>query len=239
MSTLFVVRHGQASFFEANYDQLSALGVEQSRLLGQYWVARGVQFDEIHSGPRQRQIDTAAAIGEVYRQAGMHWPQVQVAPEFDEYQAEAVLKQALPTLVEKDERVRDLYAAVERAADRADTLRQFQRMYEVVISSWARGELELTDIEPWADFCARVHRGFDQLMSSHASGRRVAVFTSGGPVGVSLQRALEIASQRALEMAWMVRNAAVSEYIFTRDRFTLSQFNSIAHLDEPRLLTYR
>jgi broad specificity phosphatase PhoE len=239
MSTLFVVRHGQASFFEANYDQLSPLGVEQSQLLGQYWVARGIRFDEVYSGPRQRQIDTAHTVGAYYRQADLPWPEVQVAPEFDEYHAEAVLKQALPKLIEQDDQIRDLYTAVERAADRAETLRNFQRMYEVVISSWARGELRLDDIEPWSDFCNRVHRGFDRLMAADRRGRRVAIFTSGGPVGVSLQRALDLASQKTLEMAWMVRNAAVSEYIFTADRFTLSQFNAIAHLDDPRLWTYR
>ena len=42
-----------------------------------------------------------------------------------------------------------------------------------------------------------------------------------------------------LELAWMVRNAAWSEFVFSGDRFTLSTFNAFPHLDEPRLLTYR
>lgn len=239
MSTLFVVRHGQASFFEADYDQLSSIGKQQSRLLGEYWASRGLTFSEVFSGPRQRQIDTARLVGEVYREKGLAWPKVQTAEEFDEYHAEAVLKQSLPDLVEKDATIRDLYGAVERAADRAETLRTFQRVYEVVISRWARNELNLADIEPWETFLARVHRGLDQIVESGGSGRRVAVFTSGGPVGVTLQRALELSPQKTLEMAWMVRNGAVSEYIFDRSRFTLSQFNAIPHLKEPDLLTYR
>lgn len=239
MSTLFVVRHGQASFFEANYDQLSPLGREQGRLLGRFWAERGIQFDEVVTGPRQRQIDTAAEAGESYRELGLPWPEARVAPEFDEYHAEAVLKQSLPTLTQKDERIRDLFTAVERAADQAEILKHFQRMYEVIISSWARGELELVDIEPWAHFCERVHRGLETIVSAPGSGRRVAVFTSGGPVGISLQRALDLESQKTLEMAWMVRNGSVSEYIFTKDRFTLHEFNAIPHLAEPRLWTYR
>jgi broad specificity phosphatase PhoE len=239
MSVLFVVRHGQASFFEANYDQLSPLGREQSRLLGEYWARRGARFDEAYTGPRQRQIDTAQAIAEVYRQTGLTWPRIEVLDEFDEYQAEAVLKQSLPMLVETDARVRELYRDVERATDQAQTLKAFQRVYELVIGSWARGELDLADIEPWSDFCARVHRGIDRLTQGDARGRRVVLVTSGGPVGVTLQRALGISSQRTLEMAWMVRNAAFSEYVFTKDRFTLSQFNAIAHLERPELWTYR
>lgn len=239
MSTLFVVRHGQASFFEANYDQLSTLGERQSKLLGQYWVRRGIAFDEIYSGPRQRQVRTADLIGEVYRQAGLHWPEVQVANEFDEYHAEAVLKQSLPTLVEQNPTIRDLYAAVQQATDQKEILRTFQRVYEVVISSWAQEELSLAEIEPWRDFLARVQGGLDAITRKKGRGRRVAIFTSGGPVGVTLMRALGLTSQRTLEMAWMVRNAAVTEYIFSQDRFTLSQFNGVSHLDDAELLTYR
>jgi broad specificity phosphatase PhoE len=239
VSTLVAVRHGQASFFEANYDCLSPLGEEQSLLLGRYWAARSVRFDEVYSGPRQRQIETARLVGQGFAEFGVPWPETTVREAFDEYQAEAVLKQSLPNLIEKDERIRDLYTAVERAADRAETLRSFQKMYEVVIGSWASGELELAEIEPWPLFCERVHRGIEQIMKAGGRGRRVAVFTSGGPVGVTLQRALDITSQRTLEMAWMVRNAAFSEYVFDSARFTLSQFNAIPHLDDPKLWTYR
>lgn len=239
MSTLVAVRHGQASFFEANYDRLSELGEEQSRLLGRFWAQREIVFDEVYSGPRARQIETARLVGEGYAQLGKCWPETRVDAAFDEYHAEAVLKQSLPDLVQKDERIRDLYTAVERAADRAETLRSFQKMYEVVIGSWARGELELSDIEPWPTFCDRVHRGIADIMAAAGRGRRVAIFTSGGPVGVTLQRALELTSQRTLEMAWMVRNASFSEYVFDQQRFTLSQFNAIPHLDDPRLWTYR
>ncbi len=38
MSSLFLVRHGQASFLERNYDKLSAKGEEQARILGRYWA---------------------------------------------------------------------------------------------------------------------------------------------------------------------------------------------------------
>ena len=47
MSLLTLVRHGQASFFQEDYDQLSPLGEQQARLLGEHWVRQGVRFDEI------------------------------------------------------------------------------------------------------------------------------------------------------------------------------------------------
>ena len=50
MSEIYFVRHGQASFGSGNYDQLSALGHRQSVLLGEYFAARGLQFDQLLAG---------------------------------------------------------------------------------------------------------------------------------------------------------------------------------------------
>jgi hypothetical protein len=36
-----------------------------------------------------------------------------------------------------------------------------------------------------------------------------------------------------------VRNCSITELIFNRDRLTLDWFNSIPHLDEAHLRTYR
>ena len=74
MSSLALVRHGQASFFAENYDQLSPLGEQQARLLGEYWLRRGVRFDEVYTGPRVRQIETAALAGEAFARAGYLGP---------------------------------------------------------------------------------------------------------------------------------------------------------------------
>ena len=37
MAAIYLIRHGQASFWKADYDQLSHKGTEQSELLGKYW----------------------------------------------------------------------------------------------------------------------------------------------------------------------------------------------------------
>ena len=239
MSTLVVVRHGQASFFEDHYDRLSTLGRRQSRLLGDYWASQGVTFDEVFTGPRERQIDTAHEVGEGFRAAGLAWPEPTMLEELDEYQAEAVLKQALPSLLEQHPNLREMYAAVEAAEGRDEKLRTFQRVYEVVISRWARDELDLQGIEPWSAFRERVHRGYDRITANGNAGRRVAVFTSGGPVGVSMERALQLQPDVTLQLAWMVRNGSVTEFLFSGNRFTLSSFNTFPHLTDPEMWTYR
>src|ERR1043165_7539429 len=50
MGQVYLVRHGQASAGADNYDELSAVGVEQSKLLGQWLGACGQQFTQVVTG---------------------------------------------------------------------------------------------------------------------------------------------------------------------------------------------
>jgi broad specificity phosphatase PhoE len=68
MGQLWLIRHGQASFLEQNYDQLSAKGEAQARLLGEYWASHKVVFDRVFSGPRVRQRETARIAGDACRE---------------------------------------------------------------------------------------------------------------------------------------------------------------------------
>lgn len=239
MSNLIIVRHGQASFLEPDYDRLSAKGEAQARLLGEYWAEKRVLFDLVYSGPRRRQKDTAQIVGEAYREAGLPWPDPVVVPEFDEFQAEAVIARALPQLVAADERVRELHLAFQDARGTADRFKTFQRVFEVVVGRWARGELPMPDLEAWPDFCSRVQRGLAQLCDNGNRGRRVAVFSSGGPVGIAMQRALDLDTGATLKTAWMVANGAFTEFFFSPGRFTLHSYNAYPHLTDPNFLTYR
>ena len=69
MATMLLVRHGQASWFEENYDRLSSVGEAQSRLLGELWAARGVEVTRVFTGPRMRQVRSAELCGEAYAAA--------------------------------------------------------------------------------------------------------------------------------------------------------------------------
>lgn len=239
MSQLFLVRHGQASFLEKNYDQLSIKGEEQSRMLGTYWASHRLAFDEIYSGPRIRQQETARIAGQSYERAGLPWPRIQVIRDFDEFSAEAVIEQTLPLLIETDPHVRDLYRNFEQAEGQAARFKTFQRVFEVVVGRWACGELPCPGIEPWTEFCSRVQRGLAALAGNGPRGRRIAVFTSGGPTGVAMQRALGLSTETTLRTAWMVANSAYSEFVFSDRRFTLSSYNSYPHITDRDFLTYR
>jgi broad specificity phosphatase PhoE len=238
MGRLLLIRHGQASFLDQNYDKLSAIGEEQARRLGQYWVRQKMVFDQVCTGPRVRQKDTLRIVAEVYRDAGLPFPEPVVMQEFDEYHGDGVLEHGLPLLLESNSKFRGLHQALQNASG-SDRLKNFEKMFEMLITKWVDGEVVLPMVESWPEFCARVDRGLSQYMSANGRGRQLAIFCSAGQIGVAMRRAFHLSSQDTLRAVWMIRNCSYSEFLFSKDRFTLSTFNAFPHLEDVSLLTYR
>jgi broad specificity phosphatase PhoE len=126
MSHIILVRHGQASFLERDYDRLCANGEAQAGLLGKYWSRRGVVFGGAYSGPRVRQLETARIVAEAYRSASLGFPETVVMSEFDEYQAEAVLRECLPQLLLVNARSRNCTARMKIPANSVTGARRFR-----------------------------------------------------------------------------------------------------------------
>jgi broad specificity phosphatase PhoE len=239
MGILYLVRHAQASFLEPNYDKLSLLGETQSRLLGEHWAQRKIIFDRVALGPCARHKDSIKLVSAVYQQAGLIFPEPQTLPEFDEYHAEEVLRGTLPALLEKDQKIRGLHAAFQSAANNTEQRTAFQKLFAAVIVDWVRGVISVEGVETWLEFCARVNSGLDKFLSAEQRGQKVAIFTSGGPIAVATQRALHLSPESTLQMTWMSRNSAWSEFLYSAERFTLSSFNIHEHIADPAMLTYR
>jgi broad specificity phosphatase PhoE len=210
MSTLTVVRHGQARPFEKNSDCLSETGEKQASALGEHWSRAGVTFDEVWSGSLQRHRQTAAlALG----------GNPKIAPEFNEYDAEGILRGYPHPSTFPDNRA-------------------FQKAFEAAMEKWIAGDdQENRDCEPFADFHARVLRGLRSIQDG-PSNRNLVLFTSGGPIGVLVQTALGAPAQSFADINWRVRNCSISEFVFSRERLSLDSFNSISQL-EASLRTFR
>ena len=147
-------------------------------MLGEYWTGLKLSFDRVYSG-RGAWRETARLVGEAYGRAGLPWPEPIVLPEFDEFQAEAVIERTLPELIESDSDIQRMHRAFKDAQTRPEQFKTFQRIFEVVIGRWADGKLPLEGIEPWADFSARVQRGLARFPENGDRGQRVAIFSSG------------------------------------------------------------
>jgi hypothetical protein len=65
----------------------------------------------------------------------------------------------------------------------------------------------------------------------------VGVFTSGGPVGSAVAWALGLGDEQALDLAWMVDNATVTEILFSGEQVSLKSFNVQPRIGAAELVT--
>jgi broad specificity phosphatase PhoE len=239
VSKLFVVRHGQASFFADDYDRLSERGEAQSARLGEHWLARGLELTGAYCGTLQRQRRTGEVVAQTYADAGAAFPQLDTLGGLDEYPADDIMARLLPALREADADIGARADAFESATESRDRYRTFHRLLEAVMARWLRGEYpDAPGLPTWHDFSDGVRSALAQIMREAGSGARVAVFTSGGPIGVSVQTALSAPEIKALELNWRVHNGSVTEYTFSGGRVSLDGFNLVSHLP-PDMLTFR
>ena len=235
MSTLYLIRHGQASFGAEDYDVLSALGAEQARALGRHLATRPVRVDALYSGPRRRQLDTARHIAEAVAELGQPLPEIAVVEELDEYPAIELFRAWLPKLAAEDAELARSLAAM---ASGAGLQGGVQAAFEKITHRWARGELDTGHLETFLGFCERVERGIGNLMALEGRGRHVAAVTSGGPISVAVRMCLGLAEERTIRLSWVIANASLTELRWRGEELSLFGFNALHHL-EARLVTYR
>lgn len=238
MSVLTMVRHGQATPFEKETDRLSPLGELQAGKLADFWISRQVFFDEVYSGSLVRQRRTAEIVGRKYSEAGLPWPEHQINADLNEYDGSGILRILAPQLKERDPEFRELTETARRSATTPDRNRHFQRMFEAIMTHWMAGTLTSPEVEPWRNFQTRVSRAIDGV-TSRTGSRRVVVFTSGGPIGATVQRVVNAPPVSGIDINWRVRNSSITEFIFSDQRITLDMFNAIPHLEDPALHSFR
>lgn len=208
MSSLLLLRHGQAAFGAHDYDSLSPLGVRQAQATGAFFAERGLVFDAVHVGPRRRHRDTArAALGA----SGLL-----AVPALDEFaEGDALLGAAR----------RELLARGEAWPQERDAQ---LRHYGEQLRRWSGGAV-VAGATPLAEFSARVGDWLDSLRQG-PRGQRLLAVTSAGTIAILACRALGLPDERVHELLLALDNASLSELVFDDRRLSLRVFNSTAHL---------
>jgi len=86
VGSIYLIRHGQASFGADDYDVLSPLGVRQAQVVGQHLLDLGLSFDRCLSGDLSRQQDTARHALARFSAAGLPAPELELAATNDAQQ---------------------------------------------------------------------------------------------------------------------------------------------------------
>jgi len=236
MSTVYLIRHGQASFGAKDYDILSETGMAQARILGRSMAERGTMFDAVYHGSLKRQIQTATEFAPSYVEKGVFLPEPVLCEAFDEYDGFAVWRHHLPCVLAEFPHIKK-----EQENFRTDN-KAFQILFQHVTDRWISGKFDSAGCPAWADFKKRVTEGMQAIMRRHGSGKNIAVFTSGGTISVIMQMALGLSDQKTMDISWQIMNASITRIRYREDQISLSAFNEISHLEMtrmPEMLTWR
>lgn len=236
MGSIYLIRHGQASFGADNYDVLSPLGVRQAEVLGEHLAQLGIRFDRCLSGNLQRQQHTASAALQRCVAADLNAPEIETDSAFNEFDAETVIRNLLPAMLPQEPE------ALEILRNPKENRAAFQHLFARIIRRWVSGEHDEPGHDTWQGFVDTVNGGLQRLLSQAERGQNIAVFTSGGTITALLHLITGIPAERAFELNWQIVNTSLSRLTFRGSEVALASFNSRAHLEllkAPELITYR
>ncbi len=215
MGTLYLVRHGQASFGEDDYDRLSPLGHRQARRLGEYlrerFAREGVQIDTVLMGSLARHRETWEGLAQ-----GAGWSHVPLVwPGLNEYDSEALIAAIHPEPLAKP--------------DTPELYRHHFRLLRDALKAWMDGRTRPQGMPTYADFVGGIEAALDHVRQS-CNGNALIV-SSGGPISTAVGRVLGTPPETTIELNLRIRNTALTEFAFTPKRHMLVSYNTLPHLD--------
>ena len=234
MATIYLVRHGQASFGADDYDKLSELGVRQAEIAGHFFRDQGIQFDAAYSGDLLRQRETAQGVlasqpGDVPHH---------VDPRFNEVRNDEHLEYLVPHVLAKNPEFQTLL-------DNLKSSKDYQKVIDAVFNYWVSPECDEPAIQSWADYSGGVRDALRDVISTQGSGKTVAIFTSGGTIATIVAMVLGLGGEHTYRFYEPVYNCSISQLFYSGSKVSLSNFNDASFLQVlgtqlgEQLISYR
>ena len=218
MGVILLVRHGQASWGAADYDNLSEIGHEQAAITGRALAHRGLTPDRIVAGTMRRHRQTADGAIDA---AG--WTaEVDTDPGWNEFDHVQML---------------EVHGAPEGGDDRM-TRQQFDAWFDAATERWTSGQYDEDYDEPFFTFTSRVESALRRTAAGLGSGEVAVVFTSGGPISWVAATLLGGGIDMWMRLNPVTINASVAKVVVGARGTTLVSLNDHSHL-EPDHVTYR
>ncbi|WP_164009647.1 histidine phosphatase family protein [Pyxidicoccus trucidator] len=230
MGVVYLVRHGQASFGAADYDQLSETGVAQARVLGETLRSRLPRADAVVTGTLVRHRQTADACLAALK---CDVPQRR-SKGFDEFDMDEIIVRHEPRYEDRTLLMQDIAGATEPR-------RAFQALFTEAVARWVGGGFDDEYTEPWPVFRDRCIRAMDELIRELGASKNALVFTSGGPITAICQDLLRIPDEHAFRLNTALANCGVTKVVYSERTRFLSTMNEHGFFEgtQRALLTYR
>ena len=221
MSTLTLLRHGQASFGADRYDALSERGREQSQATGRHFADRQRHFDRIWIGPRDRHRLTAR---HALEPIGLDW-QSEAEPALNEFaEGQQILASA------------QARRGVQLRGEGAIVGKDAARYYAQEITAWAESKVVIDGVPHVREFRATVSRWLARATASRAPGQSVLAVTSGGVIAAVVAEVLGLADPGVGVLMHAIYNGSLTELIFSEGRPpSLVSFNEASFLPDELL----
>jgi broad specificity phosphatase PhoE len=234
LSDIYFIRHAQAGSRD-NYDVLSELGREQARLLGEHFVAQGVELAAVYSGGMRRQRETAEIACGVLARAGLQAPDVITDERWNEFSLisvyRAIAKRMMKDAADFAKDIKEMQEAIAR--DSHTTGGAVGRCDQAVIRAWMENRYSDYDGEAWSSFRARIHACAADL-SNHDNEKAIAIFTSATPIAIIAGASLGLTEEKLLSVLGVIYNTSVSVMRARTGELRLFTFNATPHLGASR-----
>lgn len=235
MATLYLIRHGQASFGADDYDKLSELGGRQAEAMGRYLATHDIHLDAAYSGDLLRQRETASlALASQPGEVPHH-----IDPRFNEVRNDEHLEHLAPKLAQRDPR---LQALLEKGLKNS---KDYQKIIQAVFNHWVSPDCDEPAIQSWDDYSGGVRDALRDLVREQGAGKTVAVFTSGGTIATLVAHVLGLGGEHTYKFYEPVFNCSITQLFYSGERISLSYFNDRSFLQMmgreagENLVTYR
>lgn len=225
MKEIFFVRHGQASFGKENYDQLSELGVEQSKKLGEYFLKEEIRFDYCITGTMLRHRQTMENSISKLTGANTQFLETPILNEF----SESLWRKIAQELSSENQDFAILTQKVLQSKSHRNRL--FFKLAEWILTEWKKGRTPVGE-ESYSEFRKRVLSFPDFLESVNNKGKIGIVFSSGTPISILLSHYSQIPLE--IELNWLpyLWNTSLSSLHIRGERTFFSSINNLPHLNK-------
>jgi broad specificity phosphatase PhoE len=229
MPSIYLIRHGQASFGLGDYDQLSPKGHQQAALLGRMLTNRSLLLTQPEAGAMRRHQQTADNCLKMMQYPGA----LKVNPGWNEFDHQQVLSAYQPGY-------HDMASIAKELMKQPNPKAAFQSIFSRAVDRWISGQFDSDYAETWKRFNERISDSLSDTIKSTEKGSVALIFTSGGVISALSYQVLGLPVEHSVQLQYRMPNCAITKLATGKSGTHLITLNEYSFLESHKgMLTFR